>query len=349
MKLLTLNTHSLIIPEHEAKREIFVDFIAKEQPEVFALQEVNQTAAAPLLAEAPAGYYPCPGNMVLLKADNHAAAVAKMLEARGVHYYWSWLPAKVGYDIYDEGAAVFSRAPITAAENLLPAIQRLLASSESLDQSIAQINGMHKGVLRLGVFNSACVTWLPQLVPQFQLDFPGIDVQIYQGSYADICAWVKNGTAEIGFLSNSSALDLDFEPLYDDELVCIAPASYRPARPGCVSAEELRGQPFVSQLADVDADIQSYFKTNDLRVDSRCYIVDDQSMIAMVACGRGFAIMPELMFKTGTDPHGCQVLRLEPAATRSIGLACLARGALSPAARQFAARARAYAASLRQK
>ena len=197
-----------------------------------------------------------------------------------------------------------------AAENLLPAIQRLLASSESLDQSIAQI---------------------------------------YQGSYADICAWVKNGTAEIGFLSNSSALDLDFEPLYDDELVCIAPASYRPARPGCVSAEELRGQPFVSQLADVDADIQSYFKTNDLRVDSRCYIVDDQSMIAMVACGRGFAIMPELMFKTGTDPHGCQVLRLEPAATRSIGLACLARGALSPAARQFAARARAYAASLRQK
>ena len=78
-----------------------------------------------------------------------------------------------------------------AAENLLPAIQRLLASSESLDQSIAQINGMHKGVLRLGVFNSACVTWLPQLVPQFQLDFPGIDVQIYQGSYADICAWVK--------------------------------------------------------------------------------------------------------------------------------------------------------------
>lgn len=119
MKLLTLNTHSLIIPEHEAKREIFVDFIAKEQPEVFALQEVNQTAAAPLLAEAPAGYYPCPGNMVLLKADNHAAAVAKMLEARGVHYDWSWLPAKVGYDIYDEGAAVFSRAPITDAENLL--------------------------------------------------------------------------------------------------------------------------------------------------------------------------------------------------------------------------------------
>ena len=69
MKLLTLNTHSLIEPDYEAKRKIFVDFIAREQPEVFALQEVNQTAAAPLLGEIPARYYPCSGNTVLLKAE----------------------------------------------------------------------------------------------------------------------------------------------------------------------------------------------------------------------------------------------------------------------------------------
>ena len=119
MKLLTVNTHSLIEPDYEAKRKIFVDFIAREQPEVFALQEVNQTAAAPLLWEIPAGYTPCPGNTVPLKADNHAAAVAQMLEERGVQYAWSWLPAKIGYDQYDEGTAVFSRVPIAAAENLL--------------------------------------------------------------------------------------------------------------------------------------------------------------------------------------------------------------------------------------
>lgn len=56
---------------------------------------------------------------------------------------------------------------------------------------IAQINGMHKGALRLGVFNSACVTWLPKIVPGFRAAFPGIDVQIYQGSYDDITGWLK--------------------------------------------------------------------------------------------------------------------------------------------------------------
>ena len=164
---------------------------------------------------------------------------------------------------------------------------------------------MHKGALRLGVFNSACVTWLPKIVPGFRAAFPGIDVQIYQGSYDDITGWLKTGAVELGFLSNSSAHDLDFEPLYDDRLICIAPPGYQPRRPGVVRAEELRSQPFVSQQSDVDADIQSYFKKNDLHVSSRCYIVDDQSMIAMVACGQGLALMPELMFKEGAASAGC--------------------------------------------
>lgn len=60
MKLLTLNTHSLIEPEYEAKREIFVEFIAKEQPDVFALQEVNQTASAPLLGMSRRDTTPAP-------------------------------------------------------------------------------------------------------------------------------------------------------------------------------------------------------------------------------------------------------------------------------------------------
>ncbi|MDD6320785.1 MAG: LysR family transcriptional regulator [Oscillospiraceae bacterium] len=232
-----------------------------------------------------------------------------------------------------------------AAENLMPAIQRLLASNESLDQSIAQINGMHKGVLRIGVFNSACTVWIPRIIPKFTAEYPGIDVQIYQGSYADIAAWLKNGTVELGFLSNSCARDLDFTALYQDPLVCIAPHGFSTRRPGCVTAEELRGQPFVSQRADTDADIQSYLKKMDLRVNTRCYVIDDESMVAMVACGQGVAIMPSLLLRDGTD-HGVDVLRLEPASARSIGIACLDKNSLSPAAKQLFRRIQDFAASL---
>ena len=59
--------------------------------------------------------------------------------------------------------------------------------------------------------------------------------------------------------------------------------------------------------------------------------------------GQGLALMPELMFKEGAASAGCQVLQLEPAAKRTIGLACLSRTALSPAAREFVEHARAFA------
>lgn len=119
MKLLTLNTHSIIEPDYPQKLESFVEKIVEWKPDVFAMQEVNQTADALPLQAIPAGYCPCPGNRIALRRDNHAAAVAKALCKRGERYFWSWLPAKLGYDKYDEGVALFSREPITQIDNLL--------------------------------------------------------------------------------------------------------------------------------------------------------------------------------------------------------------------------------------
>ena len=46
MKLMTLNTHSLVESSYEEKKEKFIETLIVEQPDVVALQEVNQTASA---------------------------------------------------------------------------------------------------------------------------------------------------------------------------------------------------------------------------------------------------------------------------------------------------------------
>ena len=43
MKLLTLNTHSLAEPGYVEKTEQFIEMLSKEQPDIVALQEVNQS------------------------------------------------------------------------------------------------------------------------------------------------------------------------------------------------------------------------------------------------------------------------------------------------------------------
>ena len=42
MKLMTLNTHSLVESSYEEKKEKFIEMLAAEQPDVIALQEQFQ-------------------------------------------------------------------------------------------------------------------------------------------------------------------------------------------------------------------------------------------------------------------------------------------------------------------
>ena len=110
MKILTLNTHSIIEEDYETKLKIFVDGILTEKPEVFALQEVNQTVGAPIVFDAEeTGFVSCEGYHCAIFKDNHAFRVAKMLKDAGLPYVWTWIPLKIGYSKYEEGLAVFSQ------------------------------------------------------------------------------------------------------------------------------------------------------------------------------------------------------------------------------------------------
>lgn len=108
MKLLTLNTHSLLEENYQQKLDAFVEGILREKPDLIALQEVNQTAAEkPMPREMLAGQYVLPGN-IPIRRDNHAAVVARRLRQAGVDCHWVWLPVKRGYEKYDEGLAILS-------------------------------------------------------------------------------------------------------------------------------------------------------------------------------------------------------------------------------------------------
>ncbi len=120
MKLLTLNTHSLEEPGYVEKTEKFIEMLAEEQPDIVALQEVNQNQNAAELPEIMLdGYTRCDGFKLPVRQDNHAAYVVKELRKRGIYYDWTWISAKTGYGKYDEGMALLSKKPIARVQQFL--------------------------------------------------------------------------------------------------------------------------------------------------------------------------------------------------------------------------------------
>ncbi len=216
-------------------------------------------------------------------------------------------------------------------EYLLPYINAVLSSEEHLHQAIDGINELQQGTVKIGCFSSVCTNWIPDIIHSFRKDYPGIQLEIYEGTYSDVSYWIKNGIVDVGFLSSSSAGDLPFEPLYEDPLLCVVPSGYEKKLPGDhMSIEEMQDESFVSQRETTDADITNFFKSNGLNVRSAYHVVDDLSTISMVAEGFGICIMPALVMND--IPYAVKAFPVSPKASRIIGISALDPAFLAPAA-----------------
>lgn len=219
-------------------------------------------------------------------------------------------------------------------EHLLPYINAVLNSDESLKQAVAEFNGLKQGKVKLGCFSSVCTNWVPEIIKSFQKEYPAVAIEVFQGTYDDVAYWIKNGIVDFGFLSTSSAGELSIEPIYRDPLLCIVPSDFQKENDkNYMTIREMSKLQFVVQRESTDADIQNYLKQNKLIVQSGYHVVDDLSMIAMVANGFGICIMPELVMND--IPYEVRRYRMEPDASRVIGIASLNQEFMAPAARML--------------
>lgn len=214
-------------------------------------------------------------------------------------------------------------------EHILPYVNAVLNSEESLQQSISEFNGLKKGRVKLGVFSSVCTNWVPKLLKHFQEKYPEINIELYEGTYDDVYYWIKNGVVDLGFLSVSSAKDIPIEPLYMDRLLCVLPKGKGNPNKSSITPDEMRAFQFVTQRESTDADIQNYLKENNLNIQSHYHVVDDLSTTALVAQGFGICLMPQMVMND--IPHEVDCYELDPPAYRIVGIAAMNAEFLAPA------------------
>lgn len=217
-------------------------------------------------------------------------------------------------------------------EHLLPYVNAVLNSDESLQQVIDEMNGLKTGKVKIGVFSSVCTNWIPDILSSFQEKYAEVQIEVFQGTYEEVAYWIKNGVVDLGFLSVSSAKDIPIEPLYRDPLLCVLPKGARQkGAPEYMDVEEMRRHQFVTQREGTDADIQNFLKENHLQIQSHYHVVDDLSTIRLVEKGFGICLMPELVMND--IPYEVDVYPTKPAACRIIGIAAMNPSFMAPAVR----------------
>ena len=205
---------------------------------------------------------------------------------------------ELGFALFNRGKNGVSMTSYGAS--LYPSIRAVLNSDEALKQSIARLNGLEKGKVKLGAFNSVCASLLPGLLKSFAAQYPQIEIEVYQGTYDDVKEWLRTGQVDIAFLSSTCKEEFNLTELFREPLLCIVPQDWP--------------EPQIS-------------------TERRCHVIDDQSNIAMVEAGLGISIMPQMLLRD--CKAAVKVYPIEPEEYRVVGLAVQRPASMAPAVEQM--------------
>ena len=241
------------------------------------------------------------------------------------------METELGFTLFNRGKNGVTMTSYGAS--LYPSIRAVLNSDEALQQSIARLNGLEKGKVKLGAFNSVCARLMPGILKSFMAHYPQIEVEVDQGTYDDVKEWLRTGQVDMAFLSSTCREEFPLTELFREPLLCIGPQDW-PAPPnGVMTPALMNGQSFVVQCDATDAEMRQFLKKYSIGTERRCHVIDDQSNIAMVEAGLGISIMPQMLLRNCTA--AVKIYPIEPEEYRTVGLAVPRPTAMAPAVEQM--------------
>lgn len=216
---------------------------------------------------------------------------------------------------------------------LLPYAENVCREYEKLQVQVEELNGLKSGLIRIGTFSSVASQWLPNMIREFQKDYPNIDYELLLGDYSEIEEWILEGRVDCGFLRLPVHAELETIFLEQDRLMVVLPEGHRLAECDRFPVNALVEEPFMLLKKGARAEVSEIFERCGLTPKVHFTTWDDYAIMAMVESGLGISILPELILKR--IPYRIVVKELEIPAYRSIGVALKEKKSASLAVKRF--------------
>ena len=223
--------------------------------------------------------------------------------------------------------------PTSDGMKLLPYAQNLCADFDKLKMQVDELNGLQLGLIRIGTFSSVATHWLPNIIKEFQKDYPNIDYELLLGDYTEIEEWIHTGRVDCGFLRLPTHPDFETIFLEKDKLMAIIPENHPLKESEKFPVTALCNEPFMLLEKGAKAEISEIFERNNLTPNVKFITWDDYAVMSMVESGLGIAILPELILKR--VPYRIIAKELDVPAYRNIGLALRDKKTASLAVKRF--------------
>ncbi|MBQ0004257.1 MAG: LysR family transcriptional regulator, partial [Clostridiales bacterium] len=220
--------------------------------------------------------------------------------------------------------------------SLLPVLRQIINDEERLNQEVAEIQGLHKGILRIGTHISTSMHWLPLILEHFQTNYPEISIQIIECGQEEMITGLKEGTMDVILMAGPDEDDdVDFIPVYTDPMVVFYSNKHHSELNDydMVPIEEIKEYPFLLTEANYDVDARKVFSNAGIVPNVKYTSKNDFAIMSMVERGIGISILPEFIIDGYAGEHSYKLV--SPAYYRKLGIGVKSLNDAGPLVRLF--------------
>jgi DNA-binding transcriptional LysR family regulator len=181
-----------------------------------------------------------------------------------------------------------------AGEQLLQHADKILAEMSAARDSLSALGKWGKGRLRLGASTTACQHLIPPVLREFKESFPDHTITLEPGDTTVLVDALLKHRIDLALtLEPEGEAQLEFHPLFTDELFFVVSASHPWARAGRVEREEIPRQNYIlySKRSVTFRLIEDYFRRERVVLNTVLEVGSMEATKELVKLGLGVCIL----------------------------------------------------------
>jgi DNA-binding transcriptional LysR family regulator len=181
-----------------------------------------------------------------------------------------------------------------AGEQLLHHSTKILQEMENARESLAHLGKWGRGRLRLGASTTACQHLIPPVLREFKESFPDHAVMIEPGNTPELVASLLRHKIDLALsLEPDKEPQLDFHPLFTDELHFLVSALHPWAKTGRVERSEIPRQNYIlyNKQSVTFRIVEKYFRREQMVLNTVIELGSMEATKELVKLGIGVSIL----------------------------------------------------------
>jgi len=171
--------------------------------------------------------------------------------------------------------------------------KKILQEMETARELLTQLGKWGKSRLRLGASTTACQHIIPPVLREFKESFPDHAITIEPGDTPELVAALLNQRIDLALSLASNEPQLEFQPLFTDELHFILAALHPWAKAGRVERSDIPRQNYIlySKHSITFRLIEDYFRREEMVLNTVIEVGSMEATKELVKLGIGVSIL----------------------------------------------------------